>query len=69
MRKGKPSATAEANAAFRAAEWIYPEKERLIYDAFAYRFLALKFKLIARSRILTRIALWYADLFSQQRHW
>ena len=61
MKEGKPSATAEANAAFRAAEWIYPEKERLIYDAFAYRFLGLKFKLIARSRLLTRIALWYAD--------
>jgi len=61
VKEGKPSATAEANAAFRAAEWIYPEKERLIYDAFAYRFLGLKFKLIARSRLLTRIALWYAD--------
>ena len=61
MKEGKPSATAEANAAFRAAEWIYPKKERIIYDPFAYRFLGLKLKLIARSRILTRIALWYAD--------
>lgn len=61
MKEGKPSATAEANAAFRAAEWIYPENQRVCYDKFASHFLGFKFKLISKSKLLTRIALWYAE--------
>ena len=61
MKEGKPSATAEANAAFRAAEWQRPEAERVCYDQFARRFLGLRFGSIVRSRLLTRIALWYAE--------
>jgi methyltransferase (TIGR00027 family) len=61
MRKGKPSATAEANAAFRAAEWLRPSDERVCHDQFARYFIGLKFGIIAWSRFLIRIALWYAD--------
>ncbi len=61
MRKGKPSATAEANAAFRAAEWLRPKDERVCHDQYAIDFIGLKFGIIARSRFLTRIARWYAD--------
>jgi methyltransferase (TIGR00027 family) len=61
MKKGKPSATAEGNAALRAAEWLRPEDERVCYDQFARRFLGLRFGVIVRSRLLTRIALWYAE--------
>ena len=61
MKEGKPSETAEANAGLRAAEWIYPQNQRVCDDQFARRFLGLRFKLIIRSRVLTRIALWYAD--------
>ncbi len=61
MKEGKPSATAEGNAALRAAEWLRPEDERVCYDQFARRFLGLRFGVIVRSRLLTRIALWYAE--------
>jgi methyltransferase (TIGR00027 family) len=61
MKKGKPSATAEGNAALRAAEWLRSEDERVCYDQFARRFLGLRFGVIVRSRLLTRIALWYAE--------
>jgi methyltransferase (TIGR00027 family) len=61
MKKGKPSATAEGNAALRAAEWLRPEDERVCHDQFARRFLGLRFGIIVRSRLLTRIALWYAE--------
>ena len=61
MKEGKPSATAEANAAFRAAEWERPEAERVCFDQFAKRFIGLRFGVIVRSRLLTRIALWYAE--------
>ena len=61
MKKGKPSATAEGNAALRAAEWLRPENERVCYDQCARRFLGLRFGVIVRSRLLTRIALWYAE--------
>lgn len=61
MKKGKPSATAEGNAALRAVEWLRPKDERVCYDQFARRFLGLRFGVIVRSRLLTRIALWYAE--------
>lgn len=61
MRKGEPSATAEANAAFRAAEAMRPPAERISYDPFARDFLGLKFRIILGSRLLTKIALWYAE--------
>ncbi len=61
MKKDKPSATAEANAAFRAAELLRPNNEQVCEDRFAKRFLGLRFGIIAWSRLLTRIALWYAE--------
>ena len=61
MRKGKPSVTAEANAAFRAAESLRPKDERVCHDQFARYFIGLRFGIIAWSRFLVGIALWYAD--------
>lgn len=61
MKEGKPSATAEANAGFRAAEWIYPQNQRACSDQFAGHFVGLKFRLIVSSKILTRIALGYVE--------
>jgi len=61
MKKGKPSATAEGNAALRAAELLRPKEERVCEDWFARRFVGLRFGIIVRSRLLARIALWYAE--------
>ncbi len=61
MKKGTPSATAEANAAFRAAESMRSPDERVCYDPLAKDFLGIRFSAIVRSRLLTRIALWYAE--------
>ena len=61
MKEGKPSATAEANAAFRAAESMRPVDERVCYDPFAKDFLGTKFSIMRKSRLLIKIALWYAE--------
>ncbi len=61
MKEGKPSATAEANAAFRAAELMRPEDERVCHDPYAKDFLGTKFSIMGKSRLLTKIALWYAE--------
>lgn len=61
MKKDRPSATAEGNAAFRGAELLRPKNEQVCEDRFARRFLGLRFGVIVRSRLLTRIALWYAE--------
>jgi methyltransferase (TIGR00027 family) len=61
MKKGKPSATAEGNAALRATELLRPKDERVCEDQFARRFLGLRFGIVVRSKLLTRIALWYAE--------
>jgi methyltransferase (TIGR00027 family) len=61
VKKNRPSATAEANAAFRAAELLRPKSEQVCEDRLAKRFIGLRFGIIARSRLLTRIALWYAE--------
>jgi methyltransferase (TIGR00027 family) len=61
MKEGKPSATAEANAAFRAAELMRPEDERVCHDPYAKDFVGTKFSIMGKSRLLTKIALWYAE--------
>ena len=61
MKKGRPSATAEGNAALRAAELLRPLDERVCYDPFAKDFLGIRFGIVVRSRLLTKIALWYAE--------
>jgi methyltransferase (TIGR00027 family) len=61
MKEGRPSATAEGNAAFRAAESMRPEDKRVCYDSFARYFLGTKYSIILKSRLLVSIALWYAE--------
>ena len=58
MKQGKPSATAEGLAALRAAEWLAPEDQRACHDRFARDFIGAKYRIISRSRLLTRTALW-----------
>jgi len=61
MKEGKPSWTAELGAALRAAEWLAPEDERVCHDPFAKDFLGPIFGTIAKSRLLTRIAVWFSE--------
>ena len=61
MREGKPSYTAEVMAIRRAVESMRPKSERVCYDPLAVNFIRTQFRIIARSRLLTRMAVWYAD--------
>ncbi|TET16218.1 MAG: SAM-dependent methyltransferase [Dehalococcoidia bacterium] len=61
MKEGKPSFTAEGTVAFRFAEWLAPEDERMCHDPLAKDFVATKFRIIGKSRLLTKIALWCAE--------
>ena len=61
MKEGKPSFTAEGTVAFRFAEWLAPEDERMCHDPLAKDFAAAKFRIIGKSRLLTKIALWCAE--------
>jgi methyltransferase (TIGR00027 family) len=61
MKEGRPSATAEGNAAFRAAESMRPADKRVCYDPFARYFLGTKYSIILKSRLVVSIALWYAE--------
>ena len=61
MEKEKPSATAEATAAYRAVESLKPENECVCYDPLAKDFLGTGFKTLIGNRILRKILLWYVD--------
>ncbi len=61
MKKEKASSTAEGGAALRAVESLKPEDERVCYDPQAQYFLGGKYRVFARSRFLTRLALWNAE--------
>jgi methyltransferase (TIGR00027 family) len=61
MRKGQASQTADLATAWRALESQKPESERVCYDPYAKYFLGGIFGIIAKSRLLTNIALWYAE--------
>lgn len=61
MMEQKPSSSAESVAAARAAESSKSEDERVCYDPFAKDFLGSRFSRILKSRLLTKIALWYFD--------
>jgi methyltransferase (TIGR00027 family) len=61
MQEGKSSLMAEVAAAYRAAESLKPEDERICYDPLAKNFLRPSFRLIASSRLLSDIVLWYAS--------
>ncbi|MCP4112259.1 MAG: SAM-dependent methyltransferase [Desulfobacteraceae bacterium] len=60
MKNNKASWTAEITAIYRAAESIRPREDRICYDYYAKDFLRTSFRLILKSRILTKIALWCA---------
>lgn len=61
MKEGKPSFTAEVTVALRFAEWLAPEDKRVCHDPLAKDFAATKFRIIGKSRLLTRIALWCTE--------
>jgi methyltransferase (TIGR00027 family) len=61
MKEGKPSRIAEGNAAFRTAESMKAERERICYDPLAKYFLGPKYGLLSKSQLLTRIGLWNAE--------
>lgn len=60
MIRGKASWTAEITAVFRASESIRPSKQRILNDMYAVNFLRPGFRLILRSRMLTKFILWLA---------
>src|SRR5512136_204935 len=59
MKEGKPSFSAEVMAFYRAAESAKPEAERLYYDPLAKSFLRLPLRLLAGSRLLSGMAIWF----------
>ena len=61
MKEGKASRTAEGMAGFKAAESMKPEEERVYYDPLAKHFLGRLYGNIAKSRLLTKIALSYYE--------
>ncbi len=61
MKQEKASSTAEGRAALRAVESLKPEDERVCYDPLVQHFLGGKYRVFARSRFLTRLALWNAE--------
>jgi methyltransferase (TIGR00027 family) len=61
MKQGKPSRTAEGVAAFKAAESMKLERDRVYYDPLAKHFLSRLYGTLGKSRLLTRIALWYYE--------
>jgi methyltransferase (TIGR00027 family) len=61
MKKGQASQTADLAAAWRAAESQKPENERVCYDPYAKCFLGGMYSLLGKSRLLTKIAMWYSD--------
>ncbi len=58
MKPGKASWTAQITAIYRAVESLRPADQRICDDPFAKHFLDLPFRLILKSRPLTRFALW-----------
>ncbi len=58
MLKDKASWTAEMTATFRALEFIRPGKDRLIDDPYAVQFLRPSLRLLLKSGLLSRFALW-----------
>jgi methyltransferase (TIGR00027 family) len=48
-------------AALRAAEWMAPEDERMCHDPFAKDFLGPIFGTIAKTRLLTKTAIWFSE--------
>ena len=61
MKEGKASWTAEIVAIGRAAESIKPENERVCYDPLAQHFIRMPFRILGRSRFLTKVAISYSE--------
>jgi methyltransferase (TIGR00027 family) len=61
MKEGKPSFTAEGTVAMRYAESLAPESERRCHDPLAKDFLPAKFRIIGKSRLVAKIALWSVE--------
>jgi len=61
VKKGKPSLTAELTTFARAAESARPEAKRLCHDPLAMEFLNAPLKILARSRILAGLMIWWAE--------
>lgn len=61
MKERKPSRSAAAACALRAAESMRPENERVCYDPYARDFLRGMYSILVRSRLLTKIALWHFE--------
>ncbi len=59
MKEGKASYTAELVAIDRAVESIKPERQRVCYDPLAVHFLSTRYRVIAKSHLLTRFAFWW----------
>ena len=59
MERGKASKTAEIIAIHRAVESLRPANSRLFYDPYAKNFLCTKYRIIGKSRLLTRILYWH----------
>ncbi len=57
MKEGKASRTAEGVAALRAAESLKSADERVCYDPLAVYFLPAKYKLLVKSRLLTKLVI------------
>jgi len=62
MKEGRPSFTAEGTAAMRGAESLRPADKRVCYDPYAKDFVGLKFRLIGKSRFLTKMTVWCAEM-------
>jgi len=59
MKENKASWTAEIIAIHRAVESSRPANSRLFYDPYAMKFLSTKYRILGKSRLLTRIVYWY----------
>jgi len=61
MKEDQASRTAEVAAAWRAAESMKPESERVCYDPLAHHFVRMPLRILVRSRFLTKVALSYSQ--------
>lgn len=61
MKEGRTSLTAELSTAARAIESAKPEDRRVCYDALAKDFLSPPLRIILKSRLLARMAIWCAE--------
>ena len=68
MEDGKASLTAEAAAIVRAVESAKPEGERVCYDPYAQYFIRPRYRIIGRSKRLTRFLMWLCGSKIPRRH-